>query len=362
MAMPRARSGAAKPVSCVTVTHRRHRRPVRTVIGLAVLATAVMLAVPGCAPASSAGTGPVPAYAQTLAQAQATFAAYVRTSAAAAAAGDEASGLSDVADAQWAQVKGQYITLAHAGTPVPQYRYGTPRFYLPPPAGFPHWFVVAVNRRSAVSSLAGPVVPTVMVFERAKADKPWALAGTAGLAQPLPAVARLRSGYVIAPASTDPGVLLRPDVVGPTQAAVVDEGPANPSAAVIAAGPQTTGLYAAQSARARAQRARGLVYTWLLQGAPFPQFQLRLQDGADLVLYGMYLNISNTHPNQVKGAPIPVPAGFTPLLAAPTEVGYHGVYADWTDEFAAIDPPAATRGARVTIIGASAAPSYGHAY
>ena len=54
----------------------------------------------------------------------------------------------------------------------------------------------------------------------------------------------------------------------------------------------------------------------------------------------MYLNTTTEHPNLVPGSPIPVPAAFTPLLAAPTEVGYHAVYANWTYQFAAIDPPA----------------------
>ena len=57
-------------------------------------------------------------------------------------------------------------------------------------------------------------------------------------------------------------------------------------------------------------------------------------------MYGMYLNTSNEHPNLVAGSPIPVPADFTPLLAAPTEVGYHAVFANWAYQFAAIDPPA----------------------
>ena len=85
-------------------------------------------------------------------------------------------------------------------------------------------------------------------------------------------------------------------------------------------------------------RPRGLQYQWLLQGAPFAQFELRLADGGALVLYGMYLNTTNQHANLVAGSPIPVPPAFTPLLAAPTEVGYHAVYANWTYEFAAIDP------------------------
>jgi len=336
------------------------------VIGSAALAAATVLAIQGCAPASpadaGAGAGHVPSYAQTLAQAKRTFTTYVDTSTAAAAAGDRTTGLADVADAQWYQVSGQYTTLAHAGIPVPRYTYGPPQFYLPAPASYPHWFAVTVDRGTAVSAHVGPVLPTIMVFEQVKANKPWNLNGTAVLGQPLPAVARDRDGYAVAATASDASVRLAPDVVGPTQAAVVDQGPANPAAAVITPGPLTTGLYAAQAAQARAEKARGLVYQWLLLGQPFPQFQLRLQDGGDLVLYGMNLETFTEHPNLVKGSPIPVPAGFTPLLAAPTEVGYHEVYAYWTDQFAAIDPAATAAHGRVSIIGFSSGPGYGHAY
>ena len=80
------------------------------------------------------------------------------------------------------------------------------------------------------------------------------------------------------------------------------------------------------------------------------------------MLYGMYLNTTNEHANLVAGSAIPVPPAFTPLLAAPTEVGYHAVYANWTYEFAAIKPPATTHNAKLQVIAAQGGPSYGHAY
>ena len=179
-----------------------------------------------------------------------------------------------------------------------------------------------------------------MLFAREKKTEDWTLGGTAVLSRPLPAIARDADGYAIAVSTTDPTLLLRPDVVGATHAAVVDDGPTSPAAAVIAAGPQTTGLYAAQAARAAAERTRGLQYQWLLQGASWPQIGLRLADGSALILYGMYLNTTNEHPNLVERGTHPVPAAFAPLLAAPTEIGYHAVFADWAYQFAAIDPPA----------------------
>ena len=330
------------------------------------LAAVTLLAVQGCAPALPADAVTHASHSVSLATAQKTYQDYVAASDAAAVRGDTTQALSIVTAAQWAQVKGQYTALASAGTAVPRYRYGTPVFYVPALSGFPQWFVVAVPRRTSTGTdtggRLGAPVNTLLVFERAKQSVSWTLSGSTVLDQPLPRIALDRDGYAIAVSTTDSSLLLRPDVVGATQAAVVDDGPASPAAAVVADGPQTTGLYAAQAARAAAEQARGLQYQWLLQGAPFPQAGLQLAGGGALVLYGMYLNTSNEHPNLVAGAPIPVPAAFTPLLAAPTEVGYHAVYANWTYEFAAIDPPATARNAKLQVIASQSGPSFGHAY
>jgi hypothetical protein len=348
------------------VTHRKRRIWTRATIGSAALA---VLAVQGCAPAAPAAAAHATADAGvrhdlSIATAQGVYSWYVKESDAAAAQGDRVAGLAIVADAQWAQVKGQYTALATAGTAVPRYQYSAPQFYVPDQSKYPQWFAVSAQRRADTDGHLGPAATTLLVFSRAKATLRWTLDGSATLnpGQTLPAIAEDPDGYAVAVASTDTSLALTPNVVGATQAAVVDEGPANPAAAVTARGPQTTGLYAAQAARARAAAAQGLDYQWLLAGAPFPQFELRLAGGGALVLYGMYLNTTTEHPNLVSGSPIPVPANFTPLLAAPTEVGYHAVYANWTYQFAAIDPPATAPQAKIDVIASTAAPSFGHAY
>ena len=297
-------------------------------------------------------------------QAKTIYNTYITDSDAAATQGDETAGLADLADAQWYQVKGQYTALTTTGTPVPVYQYSAPQFYVPALNRYPQWFLVSVQRRADTGGHLGPAVTTLLVFEREKADRLWTLNGSAALnqGQRLPAIAKDPDGYAVDVATNDPSLLLFPDVVGPTQAAVVDEGPSHPAAAVTGRGPQTTGLYAAQAARARAEAARGLQYQWLLEGADFSQFQLRLADGGALVLYGMDLDTTTEHPNLVPGSPIPVPAAFTPLLAAPTEVGSHEVIADWSYQFAAIDPPATANHAKIDIIAATGLPSFGHAY
>ena len=326
------------------------------------MAAVTLLAVQGCAPATDADAVTSARHSVSLAEAESVYSSYIATSDAAAAAGNEDKVLAISSAAAWSQAKGQYTALATAGTPVPRYRYGQPVFYVPALAGYPEWFVVAVPRRTDTGGQLSAAVNTLMLFTRAKTTVAWSLSGAAVLGQPLPAVARDGDGYAIDVTTTDPSLLLRPDVIGATHAAVVDEGPASPAAAVIAGGPHTSGLYAAQAAQGAAAQARGLQYEWLLMGAAYPQFELRLAGGGALVLYGMYLNTTTEHPNLVAGSPIPVPAAFSPLLASPAEVGHHAVYANWTYQFAAVDPPSTARNAKVEIIAAQGGPSYGHAY
>ena len=331
------------------------------VLGSAALAATVVLG--GCSRASapaSAGTGSV--HSLTLAQAQAAYRSYVAASTAAATRGDAVRGLAIVADAQWSVLRAQYAALHSSGTPVTQYRYGTPTFYVPALSGYPQWFLVTVPTRTDTGGQLGPAVNTLMVFVRSGPAEPWTLDESAALDQPLPALARDRDGYALKVSTADPSLLLQTNIVGPTQAAVVDQGPAAPAAAVLAGGPQTTALYAAQAAQRNAAAARGLNYQWLLEGAAFAQWGLRTAGGGALVLYAMYLNTTTEHRNNVSGSPIPVPASFTPLLATPNQIGYHQVTANWTYEFAAVDPPQAAHGAKVEVIGGSGAPTYGYAH
>jgi len=322
-----------------------------------------LLSVQGCAPAPDADADTPASHSVTFADARAAYQTYLNVSHVAAATGDEASALTVITAAQWVQTRSQYSALVSAGTPVPRYRYGTPAFYVPALSGFPQWFMVTASRTTVTSGEPGATDSTLMLFAREKATEDWALSGTAVLSRPLPAIARDADGYAVPVSTRDSSLLLRPDVVGATQAAVVDDGPSSPARGVIAAGPLTTGLHAAQAARAAAEQRRGLQYQWLLQGAPFPQVGLRLAgSGSALIMYGMFLNTSNEHPNLVAGSPIPVPAEFTPMLAEPTEVGHHAVFANWAYQFVAIDPAATVHNGKLEVIGSQRGPSFGHAY
>ena len=333
-----------------------------TAIAAAALAAVTLLSIQGCAPAPDADADVPASHSVTFADARAAYQTYLNVSHVAAATGDEASALSVVTAAQWAQTRSQYSALVSAGTPVPRYQYGTPAFYVPALSGFPQWFVVAADRTTVTGGKPGATDSTLMLFSREKKSEDWTLSGTAVLSRPLPAIARNADGYAVPVSTRDSSLLLRPDVVGATHAAVVDDGPSSPAAAVIAAGPLTTGLHVAKAARAAADQRRGLQYQWLLQGAPYPQVGLRLAGGGALIMYGMYLNTSTEHPNLLAGSPIGVPAEFKPMLAEPTEVGYHAVLANWAYQFAAIDPAATARDGKLEIIGSQRGPSFGHAY
>lgn len=329
-----------------------------TPLAAAALAVAATLAVQGCdSPQVTSSTPPD----ITVAGAEAVYQSYLTTSDSAAAAGDPVTGLANVTNAAWAVAHAQYTALANDGTPVTRYRYGTPTFYVPVVNNYPHWFLTDVPRRAAGTDAAE--VSTLMVFAKASASDPWALAGATALSpgQPMPALAHDASGYVTALATYNQSLLLPPDVVGATQAAVVDEGPASESASEITGGPQTTALYTQQNAVSGSYAAKGLDYNWVMVGAGFPVFTLRTASGGALVLYGIYLDTTIEHPDAKAGPPIPIPADVSAQFTVPGEVSPHAIYADWTYELAAVDPPASAASAKATIIASSGALTYARA-
>jgi hypothetical protein len=325
-----------------------------------MLAAVVVLA--GCSSgAATATAGAAPPHSLTLEQAQKAYDYYVGTSTAAAQQGDATQGLAMVADAQWSILHAEYTAHTLSGTPVTQYSYGTPTFYVPELPGYPRWFMVEVPTSADTGGQPGPAVSTIMVFAQTGQGQPFTLDASAVLDQPLPAIARDSAGYAIG-GSAGQGLLLQPDIVGASQASVVDEGPTAPAAAVVAAGPQTTALYGVQAAQGTAVTAQGLNYQWLMEGSSFAQYDLRTTDGGALVVYTMYLNTTTEHPGNVSGTPIALPANFAPLVPVPDRVGAHGINANWTYEFAAIDPPQSASGAKVEVIAGSGAPTFGHGY
>jgi len=347
----------------------------------AALAVTAGLAAAGCTsgPAStSAGSasGTATAPALSAAQARQVFDAYVATSDQATRTGDATLALSDVTGAQWAYVSATFKANAyfHVRAPYENYVYASPVLYLPEAAGYPRAFVVAVHRALAgspprqdmatwVAGVEEPVDGTVlMVFQQASATAPWQLASTSQLAagMSLPPMAADVSGQVQALAMSQAALLSRPDVVGPLQAAVVDEGPASPAARVVASGPLTTGLYQAARGSDLGIGLRvpwGDVRQWDLDGSNYTKFALRTADGGALVFYAMYLNTTVAVPGVLNDSPIrpgpriAIPDPLLPLLPAGATAPHVSLEGQELLSFAAVDPPAGGGKIRVIAIG-----------
>jgi len=346
------------------------------VVALAALAVAALLATQGCdvSPPAQASVAAHPDV--TLAQARTIYQSYLSRSDAAAAKHDEVTALSLVADGAWDFTHAQFSIRAHNGTPVPRYTYGTPTFYVPVVSGYPHWFVVDVSRQTAAGSqaagqaaggsqAANPAAsaPTLMVFGQVFAGHVWTLDASAAFqpGQSMPAVATDANGYAISMSPYQQGLLLQPNVLAGTHASIVDEGTDTAAGTLVAPGPMTTGLYQQQSA-IYAATPKPLQYLWSMVGTTFPVFALRTTSGAALVLYGLDLDTTLEHPNGLVGAQIPIPAIDQLQFARPDEVADRGIAANWTYDFATIDPPASAGISHATVIAATGALSYADAY
>jgi hypothetical protein len=219
-------------------------------------------------------------------------------------------------------VKGQYTALSTAGTPVTEYSYSAPQFYVPALTELPA-VVRGVGPRTTDTDATGrPRSPRCWCSSAISAAEQWTLNGSAALDKDsrCPAIALDPDGYAVTKVHHDPSLLLPPNVVGPTQAAVVDEGPPPRPPRRSRRGPQTTGLYTAQPRWPRGRRAGPAIRVAARGGrASAVRVADRRRRGP-----GALRDVpehDHRAPQPRAGSPIPVPAAFTPLLAAPTEVG-----------------------------------------
>jgi hypothetical protein len=253
------------------------------------------------------------------------------------------------------------------------YTYASPTFYLPEASGYPRFFVASVTRTlrgtkpadGGTASLGGAQVPAdgpaLLLFSRAGKDAPWLLASISQLAAgvTLPRLATESDGYVpiVPPSST--ALLAQPVYVGPLQAAVVDDGPANAATKAVAAGPLTTGLYQGAVNHAGGLTAPpGDVYQWELDGSSLPQFALRTAAGGALVFYATTLTTTVAVPGVINkanpirsGPPIQVPAAVRPLLPPGQPAPLVQLSSAQTLSFAAVDPAQGTAKIQVIAIG-----------
>ena len=359
----------------------------RLLSGVALAVTAGLTTV-GCtsAPASSTnGSTPDTHPAVTVTQARQVFDSYIAASARAATNNDQTAALALTEGVQGAVVKSDYLYANYYHARLPRYRYGTPTFYLPEQDRSARWFAASVQRTLVAprvsglgpdviaASVAGVRLPAegrvLMVFEQASTSRPWLLASTAQLAPgaSVPKLATDGNGYVRTLPLSTTTLLARPDVAGPLQAAVVDDGPASTAAGVVASGPLTTGIYAAQDAPApRSAQPSGDVRQWELEGSKYTRFALRTADGGALVLYPMYLNTTIEVPAELAesypvhpGPAITIPPEFVPLLKRGTPAPRVRLITQLALAFAAVDPPPGA--GKIQVIAIGGGPSYASA-
>ena len=311
--------------------------------------------------------------AVTQAQARQIFDRYVTTTTAALAAGDQQAALSVLSGVQWDTVRDQFLQARYDGAKLTTYRYGIPTFYLPDTASYPQWFVASVRRTASTPTTITNVPLTaqgqvLMVFDRTAATAPWMLVSTAQLApgQTLPKLATNSDGQVETLPADATTTLASPDVTGPLQAAVVDNGPANAASQVVASGPLTTGIYSylANPAPLYAE-PQGDVRQWELLGSNYGRFVLRTSDGGALALYAMYLNTVVEVPAALAesdpvnpGPPINVPPDFAPLLPTGKPAPRVSLTTQLALSFVAIDPPATAANPKIDVIGIGGGPNW----
>jgi len=358
---------------------------IRRLLPAAALALTAVLAAAGCTRAvgatsatSTTSTGSAAPPALTTAQAQQAFHRYVTTTATAAKTNDGPLALSVVTGPQRSVVAAAIKSAgyAHRAVSLDRYVYGKPTFYLPEAGGYPRFFAASAPRDfpgtdpgdmyatwagSAEAPLSGTAL---LLFEQAGAGASWQLASTTVLAfgAAMPPLAADGDGAIptvplSATTSGATALLAKPDVAGPLQAAVVDDGPASAASAAVAAGPLTTGMY--RGARNHEQGLTppaGDVYQWDLEGAGYPSFTFKTADGGALVFYAMCLESVVATPSDISkadpvkpGPRIAYPADLDPWIGA-------GHYRDSVQRqdlltFAAIDPPAGAGKIHVIAVG-----------
>jgi hypothetical protein len=350
----------------------------RLLCGAALTATAALAAV-GCTSALATGTGASRGGASgTTVTAAEAASAYQRIVAVLIGghAADAAAALTSTTDVAHTEVStadltGRYMNARLQANEA--IRLGTPAFYLPEQAGYPQWFVAGVSVTYNVSPppagekwIGAPggiqwqdtAGQAVFLFTKASATAPWQLSSLSKLAPgtSLPALAADGDGHVPTVPASDSALAAQPGFAGPLQAGVVDDGPASPSAKVVASGPLTTGIYDNERSGLLGLTApHGDVMQWNLEGANYRQFALRTADGGALVFYAMYLNTTVQTPASLNqslplnpGPAISVSELLAPLLSRGQSAPRIKLEGQQLLSFAAVDPPA--NGGKIQVI------------
>jgi hypothetical protein len=359
-----------------------HRTRLTRLLCGAVLTAAAALAAAGCTSAPATGSGSshdaAAGTAVTAAEAASAYQSIVAVVLAGNSA-DRTAALSSTTDVAHVEVSTAQLTARYFNVRLPAngvIRLGTPAFYLPEPDGYPQWFVADASVSYHVAPLPAGQQWTgapggiqwqnaaghaVFLFTKVSATASWQLSSLSKLAPgtSLPALASDRSGHVPTIPGSDSTLLAQPSSTGPLQAAVVDDGPASPSAKVVASGPLTTGIYDNERSGLLGLTApHGDILQWELEGSNYQQFALRTADGGALVFYAMYLNTTVQTPASLNlarplspGPAISVSELLAPLLGHGQPAPRVKLEGQQLLSFAAVDPPASGGKIQVIAIG-----------
>jgi hypothetical protein len=227
---------------------------------------------------------PEPLTPQVAAQA---LKGYINNEDVARASGDERLALSWASDGQAQLTAAEFRKSAFTGDPVSRYVYGTPTLYVPRLTSYPQWFVVSVDRTVQRSPSSKRSV--LMAFNRTSVTGRWKLSLATLLLKgaKAPQVQVNPEGYATALATFDGGLVIRPRDVQSIQAAMAEEGAANPGRRVMKPGPYTSGYYTKTLKAQKKAKETGLTYEPVFGATQFPVFGLRTVDGGGLVLYAL---------------------------------------------------------------------------
>jgi hypothetical protein len=295
---------------------------------MCALATALALAtLMGCSGASheKARTRPVAAESSpdsspppeplTPDAAAKAFRSFVINDDVARASGDERLALWWTSEGQSQLTAAAFRRAMAAGDPIPRYRYGQPKLYVPRllPEG-PQWFVAVVSR----SDVNGKNPHTVLMgFIRSKPNMRWRLSLAALLDKKLktPKIAVDDQGYAKPLATFDTALLIPPRVVPSIQATLAEEGPGSVAAKVMDTGKHTTDFYTSDQKATKPKKSSGLHTNTVYAATSFPIFPLATTDGGGIVLYALSRDAVSIKSKKKPGH-VPIPKDAAPFISA----------------------------------------------
>jgi hypothetical protein len=266
---------------------------------LALLPLSLTAGCGGAAKDAGASTSP----ALTRDQAQAVLTAYEAANARANAVLDPALLATVETGPQLQMDTAAYKLHVASKTKLAPFSFTDPKFYIPRASGHPRWF--AVDTESAAH---GSRIQHALLFRQDAAGAAWKLTADPQRRDggPINGLALDSEGY--AQTADDASPALPPGRLAEAHAALLGGGPTAPTAAGLAAGPQTTGTYTLLQQIKRELAQHKLAFSTAFTAVPEQTYALRTADGGAVVWYVLQQEES------YKGAQVPVTGDLVGLV------------------------------------------------